>query len=78
MGVTGSQAISAYATLNQLYSGKVIFGDALYTTFAPGTSLPGDLKWESTKQTDIGLDAGFLKTEYALQLIIISKRLKTY
>jgi len=58
-GVTGSQAISAYATLNQLYSGKTVFGDALYTTFAPGTNLPGDLKWESTKQTDVGLDAGF-------------------
>ena len=58
-GVTGSQAINAYATLNQLNSGNTIFGDALYTTFAPGTRLPGNLKWESTKQTDIGLDAGF-------------------
>ncbi|MCE5348121.1 MAG: TonB-dependent receptor [Bacteroidales bacterium] len=65
-GVTGSQAISAYATLNQLYSGKTIFGDALNTTFAPGTQLPGDLKWESTKQTDVGFDAGFLNNRIRL------------
>ncbi len=65
-GITGSQAISAYATLNQLYAGKTIFGDALYTTFAPGTQLPGDLRWESTKQTDIGVDAGFFNNRIRL------------
>lgn len=57
-GRTGSQAIDAYATLNQLNSGKTVFGTDLYTTFAPGTRLPGDLKWETTEQTDIGLDLG--------------------
>src|SRR5690606_27215674 len=41
-GMTGSQAIDAYATLNQLASGKTAFGTGLYTTFAPGTRLPGD------------------------------------
>ncbi len=59
-GVTGSQAIGAYATLNQLYSSKTVFNDAQYTAFAPGTQLPGDLKWESTYQTDFGIDAAFL------------------
>lgn len=59
-GATGSNAISPYQTLNQLSSGNTIFGDALYTTFAPGTVLPGDLKWETTYQTDFGVDAGFL------------------
>lgn len=59
-GFTGSQAISAYATLNNLYSGYTVFGDALFTTFAPGTSLPGNLKWETTGQFDVGVDIGFL------------------
>lgn len=59
-GVTGSQAINAYATLNNLYSGKTVFGDARYTTFAPGTVLPGNLKWETTGQFDFGVDFGFL------------------
>lgn len=60
-GYTGSQAISPYATLNQLSSGKTVFDDALYTTYAPGTVLPGALKWESTEQKDVGLDIGILK-----------------
>jgi TonB-linked SusC/RagA family outer membrane protein len=59
-GTTGSQAIDPYTTLNQLSSGKTVFGDALFTTFAPGTRLPGNLRWETTEQTDIGIDAGLL------------------
>jgi TonB-dependent starch-binding outer membrane protein SusC len=59
-GVTGSQAISPYATLNQLFPGNTVFGNALYTTFAPSTTLPGDLKWETTEQFNVGLDLGLL------------------
>ncbi|QIP15227.1 TonB-dependent receptor [Spirosoma aureum] len=59
-GLTGSQAINAYATLNQLYSGKTVFGDALYNTYGPNTNLPGNLKWEMTEQKDIGVDFGIL------------------
>ncbi|GAB4000295.1 TonB-dependent receptor [Spirosoma daeguense] len=59
-GRTGSQAIGAYATLNQLALGKTVFADALYNTFAPSTTLPGNLKWETTEQTDIGMDLAFL------------------
>ncbi|MFN4146565.1 MAG: SusC/RagA family TonB-linked outer membrane protein, partial [Runella sp.] len=57
-GETGSQAIGAYATLNQLNSGKTVFGDALFTIYAPGTRLPGNLRWETTAQTDVGIDVG--------------------
>jgi TonB-linked SusC/RagA family outer membrane protein len=60
-GMTGSQAISPYATLSQLYSGKTTFDKSSFTTYAPGARLPGDLKWESTEQKDIGLDLGFLE-----------------
>lgn len=65
-GLTGSQAINAYATLNRLGSGKTVFGNELYTTFAPGTLLPGDLKWESTEQTDFGIDLGLLENRILL------------
>lgn len=65
-GFTGSQAIDAYATLNQLASGKTVFGTALHTTFAPGTRLPGDLKWETTEQKDIGLDLGLFENRILL------------
>ncbi|MFC4871684.1 SusC/RagA family TonB-linked outer membrane protein [Negadavirga shengliensis] len=59
-GLTGSQAIDPYATLNQLSPGFTIFGNQLYNTFAPSTVLPGDLKWETTEQLDIGVDVGLL------------------
>lgn len=57
-GMTGSQAIGAYATLSRLYSGRTIFDDSLYNTFYPSSSLPGDLKWETTEQYDFGIDIG--------------------
>ena len=59
-GATGSQAINPYATLNQLNSGKTVFDDGLFTTYAPGTRLPGNLRWETTEQQDVGLDVAFL------------------
>jgi hypothetical protein len=33
----------------------------LYVSYSPGTSLPGNLKWETTEQKDIGIDLGILK-----------------
>lgn len=57
-GLTGSQAIDPYATLNRLFPGYTVFGDELYNFLAPGSTLPGDLKWETTEQFDLGLDLG--------------------
>ena len=57
-GMTGSQAISPYVTLNQLSSDKVVFDDALNATFAPTNRLPGNLKWETTSQLNAGIDLG--------------------
>lgn len=65
-GKTGSQAINAYATLSTLSAGRTIFNDAMFNTFAPGTTLPGDLKWETTAQTDIGLDIGLFNNRVIL------------
>jgi TonB-dependent starch-binding outer membrane protein SusC len=67
-GETGSTAIDPYQTLNQLQSGKVVFGDALITAYAPGTRLAGPLKWETTAQTNIGVDMGFLENRFTLSL----------
>ena len=59
-GLTGSQAISPYATLNQLSPGNTVFQNSLFNTFAPSTVLPGNLKWETTEQIDVGIDIGFI------------------
>ncbi|MBD2702822.1 TonB-dependent receptor [Spirosoma sp. BT702] len=65
-GLTGSQAIEPYATLSQLNSGKTVLGDALYNTYGPGTILPGNLKWETTEQKDIGVDFGIFQNRIVL------------
>ena len=65
-GLTGSQAIPPYATLNLLSAGNTVFDDQLYNTFAPGTQLPGDLRWETTEQIDFGLDFGLLDNRVLL------------
>jgi len=58
-GETGSTAIDPYYTLDMLNGTKVVFNDALYNAFSPGTRLPGSLKWETTAQSNIGIDLAF-------------------
>ena len=58
-GVTGSTAISPYATMNMLSSSVTPASSKGATVFfAPSTTYPGDLKWESTTQYDAGIDLG--------------------
>jgi TonB-linked SusC/RagA family outer membrane protein len=75
-GRTGSQAIDAYATLNQLSSGKTVFGDALYNVFAPSSRLPGNLKWETTEQTDFGIDLAILQNRIQITADYYNKNTK--
>ena len=61
-GQTGSTAVAPYQTLNTLNSSLVVFNDAFFTGFAPGSRLPNpDLKWETTTQFDIGVDFGLFE-----------------
>lgn len=72
-GRTGNQAISPYATLNRLFPGNTIFGNELFTTLSPSTTLPGNLKWETTEQINFGIDFGlfnnrvFLTADYYIK-----------
>lgn len=65
-GETGNTAISPYQTLNLLPSGKTVFDDALFTYYAPGSRLPAPLKWETTAQTDFGIDIGIMDNRFRL------------
>ncbi len=65
-GSVGNPSISPYATLNQLSGSKTVFGDALYNALAPGSTLPGNLKWETTSQFDVGFDAAMLDNRIKL------------
>jgi hypothetical protein len=46
----------------------------LYNAMAPGTVLPGDLKWETTDQWDIGLDAAFANNRIRVTADYYQKR----
>lgn len=57
-GLSGSQAIDPYTTLNLLSAGKTIFNNEYFNTVGPSTRLPNDLTWETTEQFDVGMDIG--------------------
>lgn len=61
-GMTGNQEIGNYNAISTLgaQSWGYIFGGDKTTVVLPQQYANPDLKWESTSQTDIGLDFGFL------------------
>jgi len=65
-GVTGSTAIDAYSTINLLKSESAVLDKQLYSGFEPRDAYPGDLKWETTAQTNVGLDLGFFDNKIQL------------
>lgn len=62
-GVTGNQAVGAYATITQINSGPpaYYFDGTKPTVSTPlGAPVSSTLKWERTAQYDAGIDAAFL------------------
>lgn len=60
-GMTGSQAINPYATLSPYNSTQVGFNNTGITAgVIQGNQGNKNLKWETTKQTDIGIEMEFL------------------
>jgi TonB-linked SusC/RagA family outer membrane protein len=67
-GITGNQTVGAYSTIPQIGVGGIENASAYFydgttpTRYTPlGTPKSNSLKWEDNKQTDIGIDAAFLK-----------------
>lgn len=75
-GVAGSNAIGAYQTLNLLTASTTVFGDGQHIGYAPGATLPGNLKWETTYQGDFGVDASFLRGVLHVTADFYDKRTK--
>lgn len=55
-GETGSQAINAYQSLASFNTTTYVLNQSSAVALTPGRVPNPDLKWETTKQTDIGLD----------------------
>jgi TonB-linked SusC/RagA family outer membrane protein len=65
-GRTGNQDIGNYASLATLTSSVYPFNNVRATGFVPNSLANSDLKWETTDQTDIGLDVAVLKNRLAV------------
>jgi TonB-dependent starch-binding outer membrane protein SusC len=60
-GVTGNQEIGLYNSLATLSGNNYAFGGTNVIGYATANAAPNpDLKWETTRQTNVGLDMGWL------------------
>jgi TonB-linked SusC/RagA family outer membrane protein len=57
-GVSGNQAISPYQSLQQFSATSITLADAKVTGFAPNNLGNPDLKWETTREFNAGLEVG--------------------
>lgn len=58
-GAVGNQEIGLYSFASNLRAVNVVVGNTLVTGFAPDNISNPDVKWESSIQTNLGLDIGF-------------------
>jgi TonB-linked SusC/RagA family outer membrane protein len=76
-GVTGNQDIGNYRSLSTYAKGgTLVTGSSLISGTAPSRIANPDLKWESTTQTDIGLDVSILKERVNVTLDYFVKNTK--
>ena len=61
VGEVGNQEIGLYSYLANLRSLGVVMGDDLITGFAPDNIANPNVRWESSFQTNIGIDFGLFK-----------------
>lgn len=73
-GITGNQAIGVYSTYPTLQSTSVIFGGAERIGYRLGALPNSDLKWETTRQFDLGVELGFFKDRITLEMDYYRKR----
>jgi TonB-linked SusC/RagA family outer membrane protein len=67
-GRSGSQAIDSYSTLAVLNPGTVIFNGSQAIGVRRDRPANPDLRWETTSQFDIGLEAGFFDNRLSMEV----------
>ena len=75
-GASGSQAIESFRTLAILNETNTTFNGALQSGVTLGRPSNPDLKWETTRQFDIGLEASFFKGKLAFEIDYYKKNTK--
>lgn len=72
-GLSGSQAIESYRTLALLDPVNAYFNDSPQAGVRNGRPASPELRWETTRQLDIGLEAGFFAGRLSLELDYYNK-----
>ena len=75
-GKTGNQAIGIYSTLPTLGVTKFFFNENEYVGYRQGNLANDDLKWETTDQYSVGLDAALLDGKLSFELDAYYKKTK--
>jgi TonB-linked SusC/RagA family outer membrane protein len=73
-GRTGNQNIGDYRSLATLGSSTYLFNGAKVVGYAPNTLANPDLRWESTDQVDVGVDAAMLDNRLSLTADFYNKK----
>ena len=73
-GRTGNQDIGNYRSLATLGNANYVFGDVRSIGFGPNNIANPDLKWETTNQTDVGLDFSVLRNRVAVTADFYDKK----
>jgi TonB-dependent starch-binding outer membrane protein SusC len=74
-GLTGNQPSATYASLAGMTSTEASIGGIRNVVFVPGWRAPNpDLKWETTRQFNAGLDAGVLDNRVTLSVDVYTGR----
>jgi TonB-linked SusC/RagA family outer membrane protein len=73
-GVAGNQAIGNYQTLGQLSTTNITLNNAAFTTYFLSRLENNSLKWESTRQFDVGIDLGLFNERLQFTADYYNKR----
>ncbi|HSC54531.1 MAG TPA: TonB-dependent receptor [Phnomibacter sp.] len=73
-GVTGNSSVQPYTTSGPLSRNPYMFGSAAAIGYLPQLVQNPDLKWESTEQTNFGLDFRFLNSRIGGSLELYSQK----
>ncbi|MCD7978264.1 MAG: SusC/RagA family TonB-linked outer membrane protein [Tannerellaceae bacterium] len=77
-GKTGNQEIGSYQSQATLSSINYLFGNSTVTGFKPDRIANPDLGWETTYQTDLGVDISFFKDRLSVGLDLYHKKRMIY
>lgn len=75
-GLSGSQAIPSYRTLAVLNAANTTFGEVEKPGVVLGRPENPELKWETTRQLDLGLEMGFFDNRLAIEIDYYQKETK--